>query len=70
MKTTNVITIAFFISLSVQIILLMVSNNERFNNLEQNYINRFEPLIKDSIKMHKWYENWEANYSEKNNLKP
>ena len=25
---------------------------------------RFEALVRDSVKMHKIYENWELNYSE------
>lgn len=32
--------------------------------------NRLDALVKDSIKMHKWYENVELEYQELNNLKP
>jgi hypothetical protein len=31
---------------------------------------RFDALVRDSVKMHKWYENVHLNYQELNNLRP
>ena len=31
---------------------------------------RFDALVRDSVKMHKWFENVELRYQELNNLKP
>ena len=31
---------------------------------------RFDALVRDSVKMHKWHENVQLNYQELNNLRP
>ena len=39
-------------------------------NTNDNLHKRIDVLVRDSVRMHKWYENVELNYQELNNLKP
>jgi hypothetical protein len=60
-KTTYVVIIPLLLLIVVGIFKV----DYRIEQLEKRYIDRLEPLIKDSLKMHQWYHNWEANYDEK-----
>lgn len=51
------------------ILVSTMSTHKKIDKIKNEYIERNESLIKDSIKMHQWYENWELTYQEKINLK-
>lgn len=65
---TIAVSLLYILVISTANITFNVIIKEKIEKLETNYINRFEPLVKDSIKMHQWYENWESTYQEKNNI--
>ena len=58
-------TYLVIIPLLLLIVVGIVRVDYRIERLEKRYIDRLEPLIKDSLKLHQWYHNWEANYDEK-----
>jgi hypothetical protein len=64
MKDFNTILVSFLIVLSMALTIVQVHHVENeINHLKQSQ-ERFDSLIKDSIKMHSIYENWELNYYE------
>ena len=56
------ITLMFFI-LSAQIAYFGFKNEKQINHSKEHQ-ERFDALVRDSVKMHKIYENWQLNYQE------
>ena len=70
MKRKDVIFItAMFFILSAQISFFGYKNEKQIKHSKQRQ-ERFDALVRDSVKMHKWFENWEENLQEKLKTKP
>ena len=64
MKVEQYILTSFLFGLLISVIIL--SHNSILDEIKHSkqHQERFDALVRDSVKMHKIYENWEINYGE------
>ena len=60
--------ILFAMTIVMIVICTFAIKNEITHSKQHN--ERFDALVRDSVKMHSWFENWEENLQEKLKTKP
>ena len=60
--------IIFAMTIAMIVICTFAISDEINHSKQHN--ERFDALVRDSVKLHKWFENWEENLQEKLKTKP
>lgn len=68
-SSTIIVFLIWVLLISVGDFTLSMVIKDEIKKIKTDVEERMVPLIRDSIKMHQWYENWELTYQEKNQIK-